>query len=119
MILQEGDKLLVVHRRLFEGDKARYFIGIVDGYEHGITKVTGYTWVREQFGGNFTRKGDLKTKIFSIASGTLIIYLLPQEVDLNALQLEHFKDGREILTDGSKFKMDLAEHGSQQNIKKK
>jgi len=50
MILQEGDKIMVVHRRLFENDKARYFIGIVDGYENGIIKVSGHTWIKEQFG---------------------------------------------------------------------
>src|SRR4051794_3566351 len=118
MILQEGDKLLVVYRRLFESDKSRYFIGVVDGYENGVAKVSGHTWMKEQFGGSFFKKGDLRTKILSLSSGTLITYELPQEVVLSTLKFEHFKDGQEILTDGSKFKMNLAENEHQKHEKR-
>ncbi len=109
MILQEGDKILVAHRRLFENDKSRYFVGVVDGYESGIIKVSGYTWTKEQFGGNFVKKSDRRTKILSISSGTLMIYELPQILDLNTLQLKHVKDGQDFLMDNSNFRMDLAE----------
>ena len=47
MILNPGDKILVVHRPLFEADTARYFLGLVDAYEAGIAKVVGTSWVKD------------------------------------------------------------------------
>jgi hypothetical protein len=40
MILDSGDKILVVHRRLFEADSARYFLGSGDAYESGTPKLS-------------------------------------------------------------------------------
>jgi hypothetical protein len=42
MLLEPEDKVLVVHRRLFEGDHQRFFVGIVENYEEGIAKVSGF-----------------------------------------------------------------------------
>ena len=36
MILETGAKVLIAHRRLFEGDHGRYFTGVVEGYEGGL-----------------------------------------------------------------------------------
>ena len=33
MLLEPGDKILVAHRRLFERDVVRFFLGSVDAYE--------------------------------------------------------------------------------------
>src|SRR4051812_30451811 len=108
MILQEGDKLLVVHRRLFESDEARFFIGVVDGYESGIVKVTGFSWIREQFAGSFVEKKDPRTKIFSISSGTLMVYELPNQLDPKTARFESDHEGRLWLVDTG-FKMNLSE----------
>ena len=109
MILDEGDKVLIVHRRLFAEDAARYFVGVVDGYENGITKASGFTWVREQFGGNFYGKKGLTTKIFSLASGTLIVYRLPQSVDPVKVIFENSNNGSSWITNGAEFRMDISE----------
>jgi hypothetical protein len=36
MLLEQGNKLLVTHRRLFEGDLPRFFVGEVEAYEDEI-----------------------------------------------------------------------------------
>ena len=46
MILANGTKLLICHRRLFADDNPRYFFGEVEVYADGVAKVTGYTWAR-------------------------------------------------------------------------
>ena len=75
MLLQPDDKLLVVHRRLFERDGSRFFVGRVDGYESGIVRLTGFTFVRDPIGGAVSRKSDPRTKLFSLSSGTLLVYV--------------------------------------------
>ena len=109
MILTQGDKVLIVHRRLYRGDNSRYFVGIVDGYADGIAKVTGYTWLRDHDAGQFIAKKDRRTKIFSLQSGTLIVYQLPAKVDMAKLR---FVDDEQLncsLTDGEDLSIDVTE----------
>jgi hypothetical protein len=56
MMIEQGEKLLIVHRRLFEKDTPRFFVGEVQAYEAGIAKVKGYTFVKDLFGGNMKKK---------------------------------------------------------------
>ena len=48
-MLERGNKRLIVHRRLFEKDTPRFFIGEVEAYESGILKVKGFTFVKDVF----------------------------------------------------------------------
>ena len=109
MILQAGDKLLVVHRRLFLDDPPRFFVGSVDRYEAGIAVVHGHTWIRDILAGDYHRKADLRTKILSIISGGLLIYLLPEEVEIHHLTFTS-KGASVLVSDGREFFMDLTEY---------
>lgn len=90
MIIAVGSKILVNHRRLFSDDHPRYFIGVAEGYEQGIVRATGFTWIRDQINGSFQKRKDPRTKILSLASGTLICYLLPENLspDIATLNME-------------------------------
>ena len=107
MLLAADTKVLVVHRRLFENDQSRYFVGRVEGYEAGIAKIRGRTWTRDRYG-QIVKKDDERIKVVSLSSGTLIVYQLPHETDLDALQID-IKDQLVVLSDGKKFEMDLSE----------
>ena len=108
MLLSNGAKLLVCHRRLYSEDHARYFFGAVEMYSEGIAKVSGFSWTRDPTHG-FQRKGDRRTKLIALASGTLIVYELPAEVDVEAVRIEQPGGHTVFATDGSKFRMDLSE----------
>ena len=101
-------KVLVVHRRLFEKDQSRYFVGRVEGYEYGVAKISGRTWSRDQYG-RLMRKDDERTKIVSLSSGTLLVYQLPFDCDLEQITIEADAAGHIALSDGAKFAMDLTE----------
>ena len=110
MILEVGSKVLVVNRRMFENDKERFFIGLVDNCENGLAQVTGHTWVKDNFNGAFVRKEDLRTKVVALASPGLIVYLLPSAIQYNQLRFEMTDNGQVWLRDGGPhFKMDLSE----------
>lgn len=108
MILQAGDKVLVAHRRLFENDHGRYFVGEVEAFDFGIAKVRGWSWMRDSYQGAPVRKADLRTKLLSLSSGTLILYVLPRSTVLESLRLAS-EGGELVLTDGEQFVMNLAE----------
>ena len=108
MLLKEGDLILVAHRRLFERDDSRFFIGKVDAYDMGIVKATGHSYVRERMSGNVLEKADVRTKLLSISSGTLMVYQLPNETCLESLAFS-FEHGCLSLTDGKELRMNLME----------
>jgi len=111
MILEPGSKILVVHRRLFEKDKGRYFIGTADRCEDGVAKVTGKTWVQDNFNGKFLKKQDVRVKIIPLTSAGLLIYLLPPEVDAEHMDFCLTEKGSLILEDKKHgFRMDLSEN---------
>jgi len=110
MILKEGDGVLAVHRRLFAEDSPRFFLGVVDAYEPGVARVTGQSWVKDQMSGRMIRHEGLRTKILALASGTLLVYRLPDHVPPGSLRFDCSDDGRVTLTDGGHYRLQLREH---------
>ena len=93
---------------LLEKDTPRFFVGEVQAYEQGLVKVKGYTFVKDLFTGSMKKKSDLRTKVMSIVSGTLIVQL-PVTVLLDSVRFNLDKDGELLLTDGGSFSMDMSE----------
>jgi len=108
MLLSKGSKLMICHRRLFSEDQLRIYFGTVEMYADGIAKVSGFTWTRDPTHG-FQRKSDRRTKLISIASGSLIVYELDAGVDVEEIRIEQPGGHTVVATDGSKFRMDLSE----------
>jgi hypothetical protein len=110
MILNPGDKVLVVHRRLFEADTARYFLGLVDAYEAGIAKVVGTSWVKDAYSGVVIHKDEPRIKIIPINSSGFLIYQLPDDVDLDTIEFRVDDTEQTLhLTAAGKTLMDLTE----------
>lgn len=109
MILKTGDKVLVAHRRLFADDQPRFFVGVVDGYESGVVMASGYSWVRDSFSGDYDRSPDRRTKVFSLVSGSVIVYRLPETCDAERAEVVQVGEHGLAIRDGSGFEMDLSE----------
>ena len=108
MLIEKGEKLLVAHRRLYESDIERYFLGVVDAYDQGLVRVTGYTWQHDIVHGRLVRKEDKRCKIFSLTAGNLISYVLPAHVDTAMLRIEQHKQHL-LLTDGNTVTLDISD----------
>lgn len=108
MLLENGTRLLITHRRLFERDAPRYFVGEVQAYEDGIVKLAGYSFVRDIASSQLLRKEDMRTKLVSLASGSFIVYQLPDDVEVAALRIDWL--GTELLLkEGDRILMNLTE----------
>ena len=108
MLLETGAKILACHRRLFQEDSPRLFIGTVVDYEAGVLKVSGYTFTRDA-GRGFQRKADPRTKLLSLHAGTVIVYELPKEVEISGLRVDQPGGTEILLSDEAGFRMDLSE----------
>ncbi|MFT5327403.1 MAG: hypothetical protein ACI8P0_005292 [Planctomycetaceae bacterium] len=107
-LLESGDRVLVVHRRLFERDDNRLFVGEIETIDSGVIHTTGHTFVRDMLEGTVRRKSDTRTKLLSLSSGTLLVYVLPRSFDLQRAEI-CCRETETRLTDGSDFSMNLSE----------
>ena len=112
MILEAGNKVLVSHRRLFAQDEQRFFVGEVLGYDAGIVKLRGYSFVVDTIRGEVLRKEDARVKVIALHGGSLLVYQLCDTLSVEAVRF-HFGEAALVMTDGTDVVMNLtdAPHG--------
>lgn len=108
MLLNENEVVLISHRRMFQQDEPRYFLGRVAASEGTLIKVKGYSFVRDFSNGNIIRKDEQRTKVLSLTSPGFLVYQLPQHVDIENSNIKS-GDGDAILMDGMNELMNLTE----------
>jgi hypothetical protein len=108
MILKKGEKLHVIHRRNFETEARRHFVGVVEAYENGVARVTGNVFSVDRSKYAFVRRPETRTRIISLMSGDLLVNIIPAEVDLTKI---HYKVENKVtrVTDGVSWHLDLSE----------
>ena len=108
MILRKGEKIHVIHRRLFEKEPHRHFIGVVDEYEAGVARVTGHVYTVDPVKFAFIRRAEKRTRIISVVSGDLLVNVIPMAVDLE--KIIYKQEAKSVrVTDGADWHLDLSE----------
>ena len=108
-LLRKGEKVFVVDRRLFEEDIPRHSVGEVEFSSAVGFRAKGYPYYHNSILGNFVRKNNPRTRVFTF-DNQLIINVLPDNCDIEGV--EHVvTDSGTILTDSRSFKMDVSEFG--------
>lgn len=110
-LLSPGEKIHVIHRRKFEKDSRRHFVGEVLRYEGGIARASGYVFVVDDLNKHmFVKRPDRRIKLVPILSGEVIVNVIPEAVDLEHVAYEH-RDRTLLVTDGGAWSMDVKEFG--------
>ena len=75
----EGDRIVLIDRRLFKDDNTRIFVGIVEDYAIGVlVRARGFVFhVSSYEVAGQERRGEERVRVFSMGSGD-IVYLLPR-----------------------------------------
>ncbi len=115
MLLDVGDTVLVAHRRMFQHDESRFFVGKMIGSDHELLKLEGYTFVRDLSSGKVIRKDELRVKLLSLAAPGYIFYQIMGDVNIENLAIA-CNSGEEVLTDGKRDLMNLAERSHSGHI---
>ena len=110
MIIAKGDRILACHRRLFEKDEPRFFVGEVLASNDDVIKVSGFSFSRDLNTGHIVVKQEQHTKIIPEVAGTYLLYQLPDDISIEQLHFVQGK-GQLVLADEAGFRMDLTEHG--------
>jgi hypothetical protein len=109
MILQKGEKVHIIHRRLYDKDNHRHFIGVVDAYEQGVARVTGHVYTVDLSKFTFMKRVEIRTRLVSIVSGDILVNIIPPSVDLEKVVYTQERKAVRV-TDGSNWYLDLSEH---------
>lgn len=109
MMLETGDTVLVSHRRLFDGDEPRFFVGQTIACEGPLFKAEGYTFVRDLSNGHIVKKEEKRTKILSLSAPGQIVYQLPDEIDMESIDVVS-RNADAVLVAGPRQIMNLSEH---------
>jgi len=110
-MLDKGEKVFVITRRLYEGDRIRQFIGEVLETADSIMKVRGYVFVHDDFTNEMVRRDDVRTRIISLTDAVNIVMILPKEVFIENVRYEINEQKQRVLTDGESFSMNMNEFG--------
>ena len=109
-IIDCGDRLLVVTRRLFPRDVPLHFVGIVDRVTQNALLIHGYAFVLDE--GKFVRSRGQRSRVFPI-DNQVILAVLPDNVEVGRVHFQNGDDGEMYVTDGLQFKIDVREFGYQ------
>ena len=111
-MLSKGEKVFVITRRLFEGDRIRLFVGEVQTAVDMAMKVCGYVFVHDDFTNEIVRREDIRTRIISLVDAINIIMVIPKEVTLENVQYEINNMNERVITDKDSFSLNLNEFGA-------
>lgn len=110
MLLDIGEKVHVIERRLFETDVRRHFFGVIERVEATAIRVTGYFFVYDSSSTTFVRGHEQRTRVMPLATSDLIINVAPSETNLE--DVRYVDDGGKlVVTDGGAFRLDINEFG--------
>lgn len=105
--IREGDRIVMVDKRLFRDDNTRIFVAVVEEVDDTTLRARGFGYhVSPYEVAGTERRGDERVRLLSLAAGD-IIYILPREQDIEKLQLKRSPKSMS-LTDGT-FAMDLSD----------
>jgi hypothetical protein len=109
MTLKNGEKVFIIARQLFEKDLRRHFVGEVIESSETTTRLRGYTFVYDDASGDFLRREELRTRVFSLTDAGYIINLLPGEALIEEVSYQTNDKNQRVLTDGKTFQMNVSE----------
>ena len=109
MILKQGEKVHIIHRRQYEKDHHRHFVGIVEGYEDGVARVTGNVYTVDPVKFTFIRRPETRTRLVAVGSGHVLVNVLPASVALDKITYKTERKAVRV-TDGSSWYLDLSEY---------
>ncbi|MGV3773099.1 MAG: hypothetical protein ACO1QB_09380 [Verrucomicrobiales bacterium] len=109
MILEKGEKIHVIHRRNYEKDHHRHFIGVVEYYEAGLARVNGHVYTVDPVKFAFIKRVDRRVRIISLISGDLLVNIIPPSVDLDKITYKQESKAVRV-TDGTSWHLDISEY---------
>jgi len=109
MVLNPGENVFIISRRLFEKDLRRHFVGEVQESTDTVVRIRGYAFVYDDNSQDFVKRDELRTRIISLTDARCIINLLPGDANLEDIRYQIDDRNQRIITDGKTFQLNVSE----------
>lgn len=107
-VLEPHERVLIITRRLYNGDVRRHFVGIVERYDHGVMRVRGYAFVYDPKEGGFVRRKNPRERLIPL-DNHVVVFILPDETEIGSVHYEVAGESGLVVTDSKHFKLEIGE----------
>ena len=111
MLIEPGEKVHVIERRLFDTDVRRHFCGEVERCGSDAIRARGYVFTFDSSVSQYVRSDGERIRILPLAVSGFIINVLPTDTKVEAIKYVVSDEGRLTVTDGGHFSLDINEFG--------
>ncbi len=92
---------------LYDGDARRHFVGTVEACDGPLARVVGYLFAMDTKLNEFVKHDALRTRIIPLDCGSVIVNVLPDQVQIEKVIYKFRPGGAIVVTDGSKWHFDI------------
>jgi len=110
MIIEKGEKIHIIARKLWENDHRRHFLGQVKRVEGSIARVEGYVFIFNPFKDEYIRRPELRVRVVDLAADRFVVNIIHPATVLENVRYEYSKERRLEVTDGEAFTLDINEY---------
>jgi len=110
VLLDIGDKVHVIERRLFDSDVRRHFFGVVERVDTSAVRITGHVFVYNSGSSTYVRGAQPRTRVIPLVASGFVINVAPRETNVEDVQYVD-RNGRLTVTDGGAFNLEINEFG--------
>ncbi len=112
-VVEVGQKVHIITRRLFKEDVRRHFVGTILAVSGYVTRVEGFVFVYSPIRMEYRKRPERRTRVFDLADAGHIVIVLPSEVEIDRIRYGIVED-RLVVMDGSGFTLDINEFNERQ-----
>jgi hypothetical protein len=112
-LVELGEVIHVIERRIFSGDVRRHFVGEIEACTNWALRVRGYLFVYDSGASAFLRKPEIRTRVIPL-DNRVIINVLPDGVSFDSVSYTHDAEGNLTLKDEANFELDVSEFSAKE-----
>ena len=111
MIIEQGNKVHIVYRALYENSTRRHFLGEVIAAEGALCQLQGYVFVYNPNSAKYIKKPEKRTTIADLGESGYIVNILDPAVELDNVFYKYIPEVGLVATDNKNFNLDINEFG--------
>ena len=111
MIIENGYKVHVIYRALFESSTRRHFLGEVVAAEGSLCRLEGFVFVLDPESDLYKKKPEKRITIIDLAESGYVVNVLDPNLILADVEYKYLEDIGRVATDGKGFILDINEFG--------
>lgn len=110
-VIEVGEKVHIITRRIFKEDVRRHFAGTVTAISGPLIRVEGYSFIFNPVTLEYVFRPEFRTRVFGIGDSNEIINVIPKGSVLERMRYA-LSNGRLVVTDGMAMELDINEYNA-------